>query len=74
MKKSGLLTGVSDIHIILPNRMIFVEVKTPKGKQQPSQKEFEKTVKELGFEYYVWNCIEQAIDFVNLIKKDTKSC
>ena len=53
MKSTGTLAGVSDLIVLMPNRCIFIEVKTDVGKQSDKQKEFESTVKLLGFEYYV---------------------
>jgi sRNA-binding regulator protein Hfq len=52
-KAIGLLPGASDLQVLLPNRCIFVEVKTEIGKQSEKQKDFEKTVTDLGFEYYL---------------------
>lgn len=50
---TGLKKGVSDLIVLMPKRVIFVEVKTPTGSQSPDQKEFESLVKNLGFEYYL---------------------
>jgi hypothetical protein len=52
-KSIGLLSGASDLIVLMPNRCIFVEVKTDIGRQSENQKEFEARVKELGFEYYL---------------------
>lgn len=69
MKRSGLLSGVSDLIIVLKNRIVFIEVKTEKGKQSENQKKFENQIKALGFEYYIWRDLQQSIDFVKEIKK-----
>ena len=50
---TGLKKGVSDLIVLMPKRVIFVEVKTPTGIQSPDQKDFESLVKNLGFEYYL---------------------
>lgn len=50
---TGLKKGVSDLIVLMPKRVIFVEVKTPIGSQSPEQKDFESLVKNLGFEYYL---------------------
>ena len=42
LKATGLVSGVSDLIIIQPNRCIFVELKLKKGRQSNTQKEFEK--------------------------------
>ena len=52
-KATGLVSGVSDLIVLMPNKCIFVEVKTEKGKQSDKQKEFQATVENLGFDYFV---------------------
>jgi hypothetical protein len=53
------VAGVSDLIVIQPNRIIFIELKLEKGKQQKTQLEFERKVKALGFEYYVVRSLEE---------------
>ena len=65
-KATGLVAGVSDLIVVQPNRVIFVEVKLEKGRQQPNQIEFEKTVTALGFEYHVVRSLEE---FQKIIRK-----
>jgi len=50
-KATGLLSGVSDLIVLLPNKAIFCEVKTEAGTQSDAQKDFQKQVEALGFEY-----------------------
>jgi hypothetical protein len=66
MKDEGALAGVADLIILLPNRCIFVEVKTDstQSKQQQTQRDFEQIVKALGFEYYIWRSVDDAIGFM----------
>jgi hypothetical protein len=52
-KQLGMKSGVSDLIVLLPNRCVFIECKDEKGKQRETQMEFENTVKNLGFEYYI---------------------
>lgn len=63
-KSLGLIPGVSDLIIIQPNKILFIEVKTVTGKQSENQKKFQKKVELLGFEYYVVRSLE---DFKALI-------
>lgn len=56
---TGMKAGAADCVFLMPNRCIFIEVKTDTGVQSDSQKEFEKQVKELGFEYYLIRSLEQ---------------
>ena len=57
-KATGMLAGVSDLIILLPNRVVFVEVKTDVGRQSEHQIRFEQTVKALGLEYYLVRKLE----------------
>lgn len=61
LQSTGLKAGVSDLIILKNNKTIFVELKTYKGVQSEKQKEFEKIVKNLGFEYYLIRSLEQFI-------------
>lgn len=62
--ESGVLQGVSDLVVILPNKVLFVELKTERGKQSKSQKEFEVKINSIGYEYYIIRSLE---DFKELI-------
>lgn len=70
-KAEGVLHGVSDIIILLPKRAIFVEIKNPngKGRQSPAQKEFQDTVTNLGFEYFIWDKWEQVQEFIKEVRQ-----
>jgi hypothetical protein len=59
LKRTGLIAGVSDLIVLIPNRCIFIEVKTEIGKQSTKQNEFQKHVQNLGFEYYLVRNIDQ---------------
>lgn len=56
----GLRPGVSDLVVILPSRIVFLEVKTATGRQSEHQRRFEARVKELGFEYYVVRSVDDV--------------
>jgi len=60
---TGVLKGVSDLIVILPNRILFIEVKA-KTKQSEYQIKFETNVKKMGFEYYIVKSLE---DFKNIL-------
>jgi hypothetical protein len=51
LKKTGTMAGVSDLIIIVPNRILFLELKTEKGIQSEVQKNFQNKVEALGFKY-----------------------
>jgi len=52
-KSEGLKSGVSDLIFCLNGKTTFIEVKTGKGKQSPTQKEFEKEMEKNNFDYYI---------------------
>lgn len=58
-KNTGLLSGVSDLIVILPNaKVLFIEVKFGSNKQQQNQIEFQKRIEELNHNYYVVYSLE----------------
>ena len=69
LKREGLLTGASDVVIMLRGKVIFMEFKTDNGKQSQKQKDFQAVCGMLGLEYYlVWSSFEA----VSIIKGLTK--
>ena len=67
LKREGVLSGVSDLIVLMPGKALFVEIKTEKGRQAATQKEFQSKVESLGFTYYVCRSID---DFVEAITKE----
>lgn len=61
----GMLSGVSDTVVILPNKVLFIEFKALKKYQRPEQKEFQNKCLELGFTYYVVRSLEQFQSVIN---------
>lgn len=60
LKQTGTLAGASDLIVITPNgKLLFIEVKTDTGAQSDAQKEFEKRVNALGYEYHLVRSLEQ---------------
>ena len=58
-KEVGMLSGVSDLIVHLPNRILFIEVKTETGKQSVAQINFQKKVSTLGGQYIVVRSLTQ---------------
>lgn len=58
-KATGLLSGVSDLIIVQPNKTIFCELKILTGKQSPQQVDFQNKVTALGFEYWIIRSLEE---------------
>ncbi len=59
-KKMGLRSGVSDLVAFPKGRVVFLEVKTPKGRLSKNQREFRDIVLALGLEYYVVRSVDEA--------------
>lgn len=62
--QTGLLSGVSDLIVVLPSKVLFVEVKTTTGKQSKNQIKFQKEVTDLGFEYHLVRSLD---DFKKIV-------
>jgi hypothetical protein len=50
---TGLLKGVSDLIVIIPNKILFIELKTEIGIQSAVQKDFQSRIELLGYEYHL---------------------
>lgn len=64
MKGEGVTAGVADMLFLLPNKYHYalcIEVKTPKGKQQDSQKRFQRKVEAFGYRYEIVRSLEEFI-------------
>lgn len=57
-KSMGLRSGVSDLIIVLPDIVLFIEVKTDTGRQSETQKDFQKTVENLNHNYLLVRSLE----------------
>ena len=62
----------SDLIVVLPNKVYFVEIKNPngKGRQSPAQRDFEDAVRAYGHEYLLWDKWPQVEQFVNAHRAD----
>lgn len=68
-KTMGVRAGVSDLIFLKPNRFyhgLCIEMKTSKGKQQPTQEEFQKAVEEQGYKYIICRSLD---DFMNELNR-----
>lgn len=63
---TGMMSGVSDLIVVIPNKTLYIELKTATGKQSPKQKDFEQIIKGLKQDYYLCRSLT---DFKELIKK-----
>ena len=73
MKRSGVLAGVSDLIIVGTGKVLFVEMKTQKGRQSGHQKAFQQAVERLGHRYVVCRSFDEfkreVEQFINKEKK-----
>lgn len=65
MKAMGMVNGVSDTIVVLPNKTMFCEFKVQDGRQSDKQKEFQQIVTDLGHEYHVVRSLEQFKKIIN---------
>lgn len=57
-KNAGVITGVSDLILIVENAVHFIELKLPKGIQSKDQEVFQKQVNQRGHSYYLVYSLE----------------
>lgn len=63
---TGLLSGVSDLIVVMQGKVLFIEVKTPTGKQSQKQVRFQYLVEKFGFPYYL---VRSFTEFEKIILK-----
>jgi hypothetical protein len=61
---NGMMSGVSDLIVLMENKCYFFELKTEVGKQSDKQKDFQIQVEKLGFKYFL---VRNLFDFQNII-------
>lgn len=69
LKEEGVVAGVSDLVLLYPGAFypsLCIEMKTPKGKQQESQKLWQKKVETAGNKYVICRSLD---DFINAIQE-----
>lgn len=58
---AGLTKGVPDLLVVLPNRVIFAEVKSgPRAKVSPEQRQFLMEAISLGHASFIWTSIDDV--------------
>lgn len=66
-KAMGLIAGRSDMVLYWQGKAYFLECKLPGQHQRPNQKEWEKIVRQNGFEYYIFKTVEEGIKIIERI-------
>ncbi len=67
LKGEGVTAGVSDLILLFPNsehHALCIEMKTPTGTQQDSQKAWQKRVEAAGYKYALCRSFEDFRDVV----------
>lgn len=67
-KAEGLVSGASDLVLFYPAKGfhgLCIEMKTEKGRQQDTQKEFQQAVESVGYKYVICRSLN---DFIKEIK------
>lgn len=58
----GSYKGIPDIIAIKDNRVLFLEIKRPTGKQSEYQKAFQQNIEDHGGEYLLVKCVEDLME------------
>ena len=72
MKAEGTLAGVSDLILLYPSKgfhALCIEMKTEKGRQQPSQKIWQRAVEDAGYKYVICRSFEDFMEQINAYLK-----
>lgn len=68
LKSEGVLAGVADLTILLPQgKSLYIEMKVKGNRQTPNQKEFQQKAEALGHKYYVCYSFD---DFEKVVKQE----
>ena len=59
LKAMGMVSGVADMTYLSTRGAIFIELKTEVGEQSATQKEWERRVRERGYQYYVVRSVDE---------------
>lgn len=64
MISMGLRSGVADLEVWKGDKTLYLEIKTPQGKQSETQKRFQQRCEEMGRIYRIARSVQEAIDIV----------
>ena len=65
MKAIGVVAGVSDFTLIIPNHIVFIELKITGGVQSSAQKLFMHLVQDRNHLYVIIYSFEEFKNFIN---------
>lgn len=75
LKAEGVVAGVSDLLLLHPSGKyhgLCIEMKTPKGRQQPSQVEWQQEVERQGFKYVVCHSVDEFMEDVDIFMEGNR--
>jgi len=64
MQGLGAYRGIPDIIAIKNNRVLFLEIKRPGGRQSDYQKQFQADIEEHGGEYYLVKSLDDLVKII----------
>lgn len=73
LKAEGVVAGASDLVLLKPNRFygsLCIEMKTPRGRQSPAQRDWQEAVEAAGDKYVVCRSLEDFMEDINGYLKD----
>jgi hypothetical protein len=73
MKEEGMLAGVADVFIDVPNKFyhgLRIEFKTKKGHQSEAQKKFQFECEKVGYKYLICRSLDYFVSQINLYLQD----
>lgn len=73
LKAEGVLAGVSDLLLLHPSGKyhgLCIEMKTPKGKQQDTQVEWQQEVESQGYKYVLCHSVDEFMNEVQIYIED----
>lgn len=68
MKAEGVTKGVADLLLLYPSKHyhgLAIEMKTAKGRQQPSQKIWQRAIEDTGYKYVICRSFEDFQTEIN---------
>ena len=68
LKAEGVVAGVSDLLLLVPNRdyhALCIEMKSAKGRQKENQKAWQKEVEKQGYKYAVCRSLDEFTNTIN---------
>lgn len=61
LQSMGCHPGISDFIAIKAGRTVYIETKSPAGKQRPDQIVFQENIEAKGGEYFLVDCYEDLV-------------